>query len=270
MSVKIKMSALDLGELTNDPGLALVAEGCRSVQQPSVEVDLCTQSMAAYIFEHPRIGPILFGTGVAPNRDEAWEPSTQYLVTLTKEGRQYDLDSQINAAGYAVSDIKAVIVDHLHLDHAGGLELFRGSDVPIYVHADELKQAFYAIATGEDYGPYIPHYIDYRFNWQPVHGEELELFEGMRVRRMQGHAKGLLTLQVEMKNSGHFLFVTDQFPLAQNYEEPRPQGWIMRDHEAWWRSFHETRRIADQYGATVIFGHDKAQAKDLFATGKFD
>lgn len=41
---------------------------------------------------------------------------------------------------------------HLHLDHAGGLENFAGTDVPIYVHEAELKHAFYSIASKSDIG----------------------------------------------------------------------------------------------------------------------
>ena len=45
---------------------------------------------------------------------------------------------------------------HLHLDHAGGLDLFKGMpDIPIWVHERELKSAFYSVATGADAGVYL-------------------------------------------------------------------------------------------------------------------
>lgn len=43
---------------------------------------------------------------------------------------------------------------HLHLDHAGGLENFKGTDVPIHVHEKELKHAYYSVATKTDIGVY--------------------------------------------------------------------------------------------------------------------
>ena len=71
-------------------------------------------------------------------------------------------------------------MSHLHLDHAGGLEFFRGRDIPIYVHGDELRNGFYGVATGEDFGAYIPHYLDFSFNWQAFSGDQVELFDGFR------------------------------------------------------------------------------------------
>jgi N-acyl homoserine lactone hydrolase len=32
------------------------------------------------------------------------------------------------------------VLSHVHVDHAGGLEFFRGTDVPIYVQGDELER----------------------------------------------------------------------------------------------------------------------------------
>lgn len=65
---------------------------------------------------------------------------------------QHDLDKAIAKTGHSIKDVKAVIIGHLHLDHAGGLEYFFGTDVPIYVHELELKHAFYTVATGFDLG----------------------------------------------------------------------------------------------------------------------
>jgi glyoxylase-like metal-dependent hydrolase (beta-lactamase superfamily II) len=57
--------------------------------------------------------------------------------------------------GNDIKDIKAVIMGHMHLDHAGGLEHFRGTDVPIYIHELELKHAFFAVASKSDFGSCI-------------------------------------------------------------------------------------------------------------------
>jgi hypothetical protein len=43
-------------------------------------------------------------------------------------------------------------MDHLYLDHADGLDCFRSTDVPIYTHELEFKNAFYSVATKTDLG----------------------------------------------------------------------------------------------------------------------
>jgi glyoxylase-like metal-dependent hydrolase (beta-lactamase superfamily II) len=162
------------------------------------------------------------------------------------------------------------VLSHLHLDHAGGLEFFRGRDVPIYVHGDELRNAFYAVATGEDLGAYLPHYLDFSFNWQPLDGDRVELFEGFTLHRLPGHTPALLGLQLDLSNSGTFFLTSDQFHLRDNYEQGRPLGWLLRDHSAWWRSYRFTRRLVERTGARLLFGHDREVLAELKKERSYD
>lgn len=169
----------------------------------------------------------------------------------------------MGAAGYGLDDIKAIVLSHLHLDHAGGLELFRGRDIPIYVQADELRNAFYGVATGEDLGAYLPHYLDFSFNWQPLDGDEVELFAGFRLVRLPGHTPGLQGLRLDLANSGTFLLTSDQFHLRDNYEGPAPLGWLLRDHAASWRSCRRVKLLAERTDARLVFGHDAEVLAEL-------
>ena len=65
---------------------------------------------------------------------------------------EYELQAQVEMTGHKLSDIKMVIMGHLHLDHAGGLSKFFNTDVPVLVHELELKNAFYSVATKHDLG----------------------------------------------------------------------------------------------------------------------
>lgn len=91
-----------------------------------------------------------------------------------------------------------MIMGHLHLDHAGGLENFRGTDVPVYTHEIELKHAFYSVATKSDLGVYLPTYLQFDINWQTWTGPTLEFAEGLVLRHAPGHTPGLSILQVNM------------------------------------------------------------------------
>lgn len=79
-------------------------------------------------------------------------PANDIFAQVDFIAEEHDLDKAIAKTGHDIKDVKAVVIGHLHLDHGGGLDHFFGTNVPIYVHEQELKHAFYAVATGSDYG----------------------------------------------------------------------------------------------------------------------
>ena len=50
-----------------------------------------------------------------------------------------ELSAQIKKTGHDIKDVKAVIIGHLHLDHAGGLDPFRNTGIPMYVFSFSQK-----------------------------------------------------------------------------------------------------------------------------------
>jgi len=133
-----------------------------------------------------------------------------------------------------------------------------------------LRNGFYAVATGEDFGAYLPHYLDFSFNWQPLDGDEIELFEGFTLHRLPGHTPALLGVRLDLANAGTFVLTSDQFHLRDNFAEPRPLGWLLRDHAAWWRSYRKVKTIAGRTGATLVFGHDAEVLDELRREGVYD
>lgn len=80
---------------------------------------------------------------------------------------EHELETAISNAGYNIKDVKAVVMGHLHLDHAGGLMNFMKTGIPVWVHERELKSAFYSVATGADAGVYLAHYLSLTdINWK--------------------------------------------------------------------------------------------------------
>ena len=108
--------------------------------------------MIGALIEHPKHGVILYEIGPAPKWKELWPEPVQEVFGITRYEEENRLDKQLEKAGYTVKDVSSIIIGHMHLDHAGGLEFFRGLDVPVYAHEEELKYAFYAIATKQDFG----------------------------------------------------------------------------------------------------------------------
>jgi glyoxylase-like metal-dependent hydrolase (beta-lactamase superfamily II) len=266
----MKLRLLDLGRLEYDEGFPLAGGGVSTASQPSPPAARRTVAMIASLIEHPKVGPVLFDTGAPPAYKELWPPIVQELFAITRYEPEHHLDTALEAAGYGIDDIKAIVLSHLHLDHAGGLEYFRGRDIPIYVQGNELRNAFYNVATGEDLGAYLPHYLDFSFNWQPLHGDHVELFDGLELHRLPGHTPALLGARVDLANSGTHILTSDQFHLRANWEGPQPLGWLMRDNAAWWRSCQYVQTLAARTDATLVFGHDPDVLTELRREGPRD
>ena len=138
--------------------------------------------MYGVLIEHPQAGLILYEVGGPPNYEELWPRGVLDVFPVTTYSDEHRLDHRLHQLGYDLDQISAIVIGHLHLDHAGGLEFFRGRDVPIYVHEAELAHAFHAVATGEDLGGEIS---GQQFNCMQCHVQQVEipapvknLFEG--------------------------------------------------------------------------------------------
>jgi glyoxylase-like metal-dependent hydrolase (beta-lactamase superfamily II) len=192
------------------------------------------------------------------------------LFPRTKYKDSNRLPDAIKATGNDIKDVKAIIMGHLHLDHAGGLEHFLDSGVPIYVHEEEFKHACWAVGTKADFGVYVPHYMDLeRLTWKTFPDSTLDLYQGITLHHSPGHTPGLVIMQINLEKDGTFIWTTDQFHVKENYELAQPHGWLARDHNAWVRSLGMIQRLQRLFGATLVFGHDKEVADELISKKKF-
>ena len=97
--------------------------------------------VAFFLIKHPK-GNILFDTG---DNDKVitdptyWGPS----ASLLDKGVKADLaiDAQLAKVGVQPSDIKYIILGHMHLDHAGNIGKF--PKATIVAQRDEIENAFY-------------------------------------------------------------------------------------------------------------------------------
>lgn len=87
-------------------------------------------------------------------------------------------------------------------------------------------------------------------------GDFLELAPGLNIRHAPGHTPGLCILQVNLRDSGAWIFTSDMYHVKENYESSIPQGWLMRDYDAWVRSNQMIKALVKRTKANVILGHD--------------
>ncbi|KAL3486079.1 beta-lactamase-like protein [Aspergillus germanicus] len=265
-----KMHLLNLGTLNVDDAWLLLGANGSSVSNPNPASKRRDLMLIAGLIDHPEMGLILFETGSAEDVTRQWGPEAVDLFPRTRYEKHHRLPDAISAAGYDIKDVKAVIMGHLHLDHAGGLEHFRGTGVPIYVHEEEFKHACWAAGTNSDGGLYLGDYLklDSSINWQTFNDQQLDLCTGITLYHCPGHTPGLCIMQVNLVQDGTFIWTTDQYHIRENYELDQAHGWLLRDYRKWVDSGKFIRRLQRIFSATLIFGHDYETATRLIEAKK--
>ena len=109
----------------------------------------------AWVIEHLD-GLFVVDTGETARTAEAgyfprWQPYYRKAVRFNVQPED-EIGPQMAKIGFDTDDVTAVILTHLHTDHAGGLNHFPNSD--IWAHPDEFKagQGFAGKVAG-----YLPH-----------------------------------------------------------------------------------------------------------------
>jgi len=214
--------------------------------------------MYCILVEHPHEGLILWETGCGKDYPEVWGPAVSDVFARVKYEPKHELKAAVEATGNKLEDIKKIILGHLHLDHAGGLDMFLDrKDVEIWVHYRELRSAFMSVATGSDVGVYLEHYLKLGLNWKTFDDRTIDFCQGITLHHLPGHTDGLIGMQINMADSGTFLFISDHCHVIENWRDGIPQGWLARDHPAWFASTQRLKRLEATTKGRVIPGHDK-------------
>ncbi|KAF2460029.1 beta-lactamase-like protein [Lineolata rhizophorae] len=246
---------LHVGNLECEEGWFKRAGGVSTRSNPNPTPERRKLMMVSILISHPTEGLILYETGGGTDYPEVWGPQISDVFARVDYEPEQELDAQIAKTGNDIKDVKMVIIGHLHLDHAGGLDKFKGTDVAIWVHELELKHAFYSVATKTDLGVYLPHYLTFDLNWQTFTGPFLELAQGINVHHAPGHTPGLCIMQVNLPDSGTWIFTTDMYHVHENFDDAVPHGWLARDHDAWVKSNQMIHLLQRRTGGKMVFGH---------------
>jgi N-acyl homoserine lactone hydrolase len=232
-----------------------------SAADPNPETTMGDGPIYNVVIDHPE-ATILWDTGSHPEADSGHWPAELYAAFEHIGLRP--LEDDLEAAGYALEEVDCVIQSHLHLDHAGGLYAFEGTDVPIVVHERELKHAYYSAKTDEGDEAYLAGDFDRELNWEIVHGDREQRFRDLEFVRLPGHTPGLLGVRLDLEDAGTVVIAGDQAYVRENYEDEHPMGgsllWCKR---AWFESHRLLEAEQRRHDATIVCGHDQRDLETL-------
>jgi glyoxylase-like metal-dependent hydrolase (beta-lactamase superfamily II) len=216
-----------------------------------------TVPVLSFLVDHPR-GRLLFDTGIHAQArvdpiGRMGAERAKRLIVKSREGE--DVVPQLALLGLGPDDVRYVANSHLHFDHCGGNEFFPRST--FLVQKAEMEAARRpGFAPGYNPSPIdFDHPLDYRV----VDGEH-DVFGDGRVILFPtfGHTPGHQSLRVRLGKGADMVCAADACYTRENMDRdvlPRIlwDGPIMRE------SLAALRRLRDQEGATVFFGHDPEQ-----------
>jgi N-acyl homoserine lactone hydrolase len=172
---------------------------------------------------------VAFDTGnnamVAKDPVGYWSEAVVKAYTPVMKGYE-EFQVQIKKLGLTPKDLKAVIISHGHLDHAGAIDNFKGTNVSIYLQKRELDEINKQIASGQRTA-YIPD--DFKvineLNIKTIEGV-FDLFGDQTVVSFPtpGHTPGHQSLMVKLSDGKTLILCADAGYTLENMMEAIPPG----------------------------------------------
>jgi N-acyl homoserine lactone hydrolase len=244
----MKVYILDNGWLECDSNWMVAMSVVGTKQNPHPRALWIKIPVYAVLIEHPD-GKFLYDTGCSPT-----VPNDEQAVFPYYHGENQTLVKQLSLAHTRPEEIKAVILSHMHFDHAGNINLFKHAEV--YVHKSEIEHA----STS---GVSVP--LDRELLAKRCHlvENDREFARGVKLITLPGHSYGVLGLMVETKNDGTLIFPSDAVYTRANYGPPAKLSGIVYDSLSFFESMEKVRRLAKEHNAKVMFPHDMEFFKTL-------
>jgi N-acyl homoserine lactone hydrolase len=238
------------------------ATGLRVPRDEWMEVPI-----VAFLVEHPTAGPVLIDTGFHPSVAVEPKQAMGRFGGLLFKNVQMESDqavsAQLRARGIKASNVRTVVMTHLHSDHASGIAEFPDST---FVLSDTEWDA---ASRGREIDGYIKRQFDHAFDYRLLDFENpdcdsfatfaraYDLFGDGTIRMVftPGHTHGHCSVILRLRDR-EVLIVGDA-AYTHHTIEATHLPYRMDDEHRFRRSLREIQLYIEQTpDALVIPGHD--------------
>lgn len=222
--------------------------------------------IGAFLVEHPGAGLLLVDTGLRAGvaGDPRPELGRRHQATLrVRMEPGQSVAGQLRARGVEPTAVDAVVMTHLHYDHASGL-----AELPDATYLVDRRE--WAAATSRGFiSGYRRRLLDQAFDWRALDfegpdveafatfGRSLDLFGdgSLRLVSTRGHTPGHLSVVARLSQR-ELVLAGDAAPSLANIEAQRP-GLFLEDEHLFRRSLRELHRYLQVTPeALIICSHD--------------
>jgi N-acyl homoserine lactone hydrolase len=261
--VDASVHVIDRGALECDLNYMMEGHTLGTHDEPNPDTDYGEIPVWNLVIDHPE-GTILWDTGSHHDALDGHWPEPLWQAFYPYDADEHRLDDDLEAAGFGIDEIDYVFQTHLHLDHAGGLEFFDGTDVPVYVHDRELEFAYRSAKADGGSAAYVLEDFDHDLNWRLLHRDRERHFDGIEFVRFPGHTPGLTGTVIHLDGEGTLVFTGDQVYQAPNFEEEVPLGaGLLWGKRPWFESLRRIEELQRRHDAEVVYGHDPEQFETI-------
>lgn len=153
-----------------------------------------------------------------------WGDVTKAYYPVMQDYEEFQI--QLKKLGLTPGKLKAVILSHGHLDHAGAIDNLKGTDVPIYIQEKELATVKAAIASGKKTA-YIPD--DFKvldqLNIKTISGiYDMYGDQTLIAFPTPGHTEGHQSLAVKSSEGKTLILAADAMYTLENMMDAIPPG----------------------------------------------
>ena len=229
----------------------------------------------AVLVRHPK-GDFLWDSGIGSEVESQMEVFNLFESQLFSINNVNPAKQQLEAEGYPIENLLAIIPSHMHWDHASALEDF--DNTPIWVQEKSLIEARHGEAPA-----FVVSQFDHPdLKWhnlkllnQPFKGFDSSLDihgDGSAVLvDLSGHSEGHLGLFLTLANGKQYFFIGDTTWAIKGIEENKSRPWITDTLVGVDTNITQNARVIDQIHKLskkdsklfIVPAHDELQLKKL-------